>query len=116
MHGHGTRDHVRSVVCSSGHPQDKFVLVKGMVEDTLPTTRSEAISLLRSDTDLHSSTYQEVMHSYPQLSVDGILIQDDYGGYQATKRATDQYIDENQLPLFLTRINPSVRLAVKSLP
>jgi O-methyltransferase len=112
----GTRDHVRSVVCSSGYPEDKFVFVEGMVEDTLPTTRPAAISLLRLDTDLYSSTYQELVHLYPLLSVGGILILDDYGGYKGAKLATDQYIDENQIPLFLTRINPSVRLAVKSQP
>jgi O-methyltransferase len=110
----GTLDHVRSVVCSSGYPEHKFVFVEGMVEDTLPATRPETISLLRLDTDLYSSTYHELTHLYPPLSVGGVLIIDDYGGYEGAQIATDQYIDENRIPLFLTRINASVRLAVKS--
>jgi hypothetical protein len=43
-----------------------------------------------------------------------VLIIDDYGGFEGVQIATDQYIDENRIPLLLTRINASVRLAVKS--
>ena len=53
----GTQEHVREVVCSSGYPADQFVFVEGMVEETLPATRPEVISLLRLDTDLYRSTY-----------------------------------------------------------
>jgi hypothetical protein len=45
--------------------------------------------------------------------VGGILIIDDYGAFQGARLATDEYIEENKLPLFLSRIDNSVRLAVK---
>jgi O-methyltransferase len=109
----GTQDHVRNVVYSSGYPQEKFVFVEGMVEATLPATRPEKISLLRLDTDLYSSTDHELVHLYPVLSVGGVLIIDDYGWLLGAQIATDQFIAENRLPLFLTRINESVRLVVK---
>ncbi len=109
----GTQDHVRHVVSSSGYPEDQFVFVEGMVEDTLPAIGPEQISLLRLDTDLYRSTYHELVHLYPRLAVGGILIVDDYGAFQGAKIATDQFIEENQLPLFLARIDVSVRLAVK---
>ncbi len=109
----GTQDHVRSVVCSSGYPAEKFVFVEGMVEDTLPATRPDQISLLRLDTDLYRSTYHELVHLYPLLAVGGILIIDDYGAFQGARIATDQFIEENRLPLFLSRVDGSVRLAVK---
>jgi O-methyltransferase len=109
----GTRDHVSRVVSSSGYPADQFVFVEGMVEDTLPGIRPERISLLRLDTDLYRSTYHELVHLYPLLAPGGILIIDDYGAFQGAKLATDRFIEENKLPLFLTRIDSSVRLAVK---
>jgi O-methyltransferase len=109
----GTRDHVRSVVTSSGYPEDRFVFVEGLVENTLPAQRPETISLLRLDTDLYRSTYHELVHLYPSLTVGGILMIDDYGAFQGAKLATDRYIQENQLPLFLSRIDTSVRVAVK---
>jgi hypothetical protein len=101
------------VVTSSGYPKDRFVFVEGLVEDTLPAQRPEAISLLRLDTDLHRSTLHELVHLYPLLTVGGILMIDDYGAFQGARLATDQYIEENQLKLFLSRIDVSVRLAVK---
>ncbi|HEX3989560.1 MAG TPA: TylF/MycF/NovP-related O-methyltransferase [Acetobacteraceae bacterium] len=109
----GTQDHVRRVVTSSGYPEDQFVFVEGLVEDTLPAQRPEAVSLLRLDTDLHRSTLHELVHLYPLLTVGGILMIDDYGAFQGARLATDQYIEANQLKLFLSRIDVSVRLAVK---
>ena len=109
----GTQDHVRQVMCTSGYPEAKFVFVERMVEITLPGCRPETISLLRLDTDLYSSTYHELVYLYPALSVGGVLLIDDYGGFRDARLATDEYIAENRLPLLLSRINSSVRLAIK---
>jgi hypothetical protein len=102
------------VVSSSGYPADLLVFVEGMVEDTLPATRPDNIGLLRLDTDLYRSTYHELVHLYPLVSVGGIPIIDDYGAFEGARIATDRFIEENKLPLFLARIDKSVRLAVKS--
>jgi hypothetical protein len=109
----GTEDHVKDVIYASGYPTENFVFVRGKVEDTLPGTRPEQISLLRLDTDFYSSTYHELVHLYPRLQVAGILIIDDYGAYRGARIAVDQFIAENRLKLFLSRVNTSVRLAVK---
>lgn len=87
--------------------------VKGIVEDTMPGTLPETISMLRLDTDLYGSTYHELVHGYPRLVKGGVLIIDDYGYFMGSWKATDQYIEENVLPLLLTRLNQSVHLAIK---
>lgn len=110
----GSAEHVKRVVAQSGYPAENFVFVEGMVEDTLPAIRPEKVSLLRLDTDLYSSTYHELVCLFPLLSVGGILIVDDYGAYQGARIATDQFIDEGRVKLFLARINGAVRLAVKT--
>lgn len=109
----GTMDMVKEVVYSSGYPRENFVFVKGMVEDTIPGCRPEEISLLRLDTDFYASTYHELVHLYPVLVEGGVLIIDDYGYFQGARIATDQYIEENKLPLFLSRVTQSVRLSIK---
>jgi len=109
----GTMAMVWDVVRIAGYPPEHILFVKGMVEDTLPSTLPECISILRLDTDLYSSTYHEFVHAYPILSRGGILIVDDYGSFMGSRKATDQYISENALPLFLTRINHGAYLAVK---
>lgn len=109
----GTEDMVREVVRKSDYPYENFVFVKGMVEDTMPDTLPETISMLRLDTDLYGSTYHELVHGYPRLVKGGVLIVDDYGYFMGSRKATDQYIEENKIPLFLTRLNQSVHLAIK---
>lgn len=111
----GTVDMVKEVVYSSGYPQENFIFVKGMVEDTLPSQSPEKISLLRLDTDFYASTYHELVHLYPVLTVGGVLIIDDYGYFQGARIATDQYLTEQKLPLYLSRITQSVRVAIKPL-
>lgn len=109
----GTVEIVQEVMRASQYPQDKLVFVKGMVEDTLPAQMADQLALLRLDTDLYKSTYHELVHLYPKLSSGGILIIDDYGYYQGSRAATDQYIIENKLKVFLNRVDDSVRLVVK---
>jgi hypothetical protein len=68
---------------------------------------------LRLDTDFYRSTHHELVHLYPSLVPGGVLIIDDYGAFQGARKATDEYIRQNNLRLFLSRIDEHVRLAIK---
>ena len=107
-------EEVRDVIAGSGYPMDKVVFVKGPVEDTIPATVPDRISLLRLDTDWYSSTKHEIEHLYPRLSTHGVLLLDDYGHYQGARRAIDEYFDRAGKRPFLTRIDYSCRAAIKS--
>ncbi len=109
----GTVDMVRDVLRYSTYPDEKMVFVEGLVEDTLPARRPDQVSILRLDTDFYRSTLHELIYLYPVLSSGGILIIDDYGAFQGSRAATDQYIAQNNLKVFLSRVNDSVRLIVK---
>jgi O-methyltransferase len=74
---------------------------------------TDEISLLRLDTDLYKSTYHELVHCYPIVASGGIIIVDDYGYFLGSRQATDQYISENKLRLFLARLDGSVHITVK---
>jgi Macrocin-O-methyltransferase (TylF) len=106
-------EEVRDVIAGSGYPMDKVVFVKGPVEDTIPATVPDRISLLRLDTDWYSSTKHEMEHLYPKLSPQGILILDDYGHYQGARRGVDEYLSKLDKKPLLQRIDYSCRLAVK---
>ncbi len=95
------------------YPGDLIVYVKGKVEDTIPKVMPEKIALLRLDTDWYESTYHELTYLYPLLVEKGILIIDDYGYWEGCRKATDQYLKENQLNLLLQRIDSTGRIAVK---
>jgi hypothetical protein len=108
-----TLEEVRKALLTTGYDPRHLVFVKGKVEDTLPAHAPQRIALLRLDTDWYESTYHELVHLYPRLSVGGVLILDDYGHWEGARRAVDQYVAENRLRLLLNRIDYSARMCVK---
>jgi O-methyltransferase len=106
-------DEVRANVSSTGYPADKLHFVQGRVEDTIPTTVPAAIALLRLDTDWYESTRHELIHLFPRLVPGGILIIDDYGHWQGSRRATDEYFAAQSTPIYFQRLDYTGRIAVK---
>ncbi|NLB34781.1 MAG: macrocin O-methyltransferase [Elusimicrobia bacterium] len=96
----------------TGYPMDKFVFVKGLVEETIPENIPDKIALLRLDTDWYSSTKHELEELYPLLVKNGILIIDDYGTWSGAKKATDEFFKSKKE--FLVRIDSDSRLLVKT--
>ena len=108
---HASLDEVRANMQTTGYPQDKLHFVEGDVETTIPATAPERISLLRLDTDWYRSTLHELTHLYPRLSQRGALIIDDYGAYEGSRKATDEYFAD--APIFLGRIDEAARIGFK---
>lgn len=106
-------DDVRAGMASTGYPEDRIHYVEGRVEDTIPDDAPEQVALLRLDTDWYQSTRHELIHLYPRLSPGGVLIIDDYGHWLGAREAVDEFIEENDLPLLLHRIDYTGRMAVK---
>lgn len=107
-------EEVQENMKSSGYPFEKCHFVQGKVEDTIPRVVPEKIAILRLDTDWYESTKHEMTHLFPLLAEGGVLIVDDYGHWQGSKKAVDEYIAEHQLRILLHRIDYSCRVAVKT--
>jgi hypothetical protein len=90
----------------------RFVI--GKVEDTIPKQAPDVIAVLRLDTDWYESTRHELIHLYPRLAVGGVLIIDDYGHWEGTRKAVDEYVNNNKLRILLNRVDQSARIAVKT--
>lgn len=97
----------------TGYPPDKIHFVPGPVEETIPATLPESLAMLRLDTDWYASTKHELTHLFPRLMRSGFLIIDDYGHWLGAKKAVDEYIDDNDIDLFLQRIDYTGRIARK---
>ncbi len=111
--GYCPLDAVRRAMHDTGYDDDKVLFVKGKAEETIPNYAPKEIAILRLDTDWYESTYHELKHLYPRLSVGGVLIIDDYGHWEGAKRAVDEYIDQQNLRLLLHRIDYTGRICVK---
>jgi hypothetical protein len=106
-------DTVRSLILGTGYPESHVHFVKGKVEDTLPEAAPPSVALLRLDTDWYDSTWHELVHLYPRVSDGGVLMIDDYGHWDGCRAAVDQYFQEVEGPLFLSRIDYTGRVGVK---
>jgi len=106
-------DEVQKNVSGLGYPSNRIVFVKGKVEETLPKRPPGKIALLRLDTDWYESTRHVLTHLYPLLVSRGVLIIDDYGHWAGARKATDEYISNNRVPILLNRIDYTGRIAIK---
>ena len=107
-------DEVKSNMKISKFPKSNVKYIKGKVEDTLLMDDiPEKISILRLDTDWYESTKIELEILYPRLVKGGIIIIDDYGHWKGSKKAVDEYLNKNNINVFLHRIDYTARLFVK---
>lgn len=106
-------EEVQGVLFGTGYPQELIHMIKGKVEETIPGRMPAQISLLRLDTDWYSSTRHEMEHLYPVLARHGVMIVDDYGCWQGSRKAVDEYKAAHSIPLLLQRIDISARITVK---
>lgn len=109
-------DDVQANLASTGYPSAGIRFIKGRVEDTIPREAPAEIAILRLDTDWYESTKHELLHLYPKLAIGGVLIIDDYGYWEGARKAVDEFIGENRLPILLQRIDDTGRIAVKTVP
>jgi O-methyltransferase len=93
--------------------ENSIKLIKGDVRETLldKTLIPQQIAILRLDTDFYESTKMELEKLYPLVPSGGVVIIDDYGIWQGSKKAVDEYFSGN-LP-WLHYINRGVRLFIK---
>ena len=77
---------------------DRIKYLKGFVNDTLPTSGIEKISLLRVDVDAYSATLDVLNNLYSKVQPGGYIIFDDLNLKESYKAIVDFFNQEN-LPL-----------------
>ena len=103
---------VRKGMETIGYPAERIHYVKGRVEETTPALAPSRIAILRLDTDWYESTRHELEHLYPRLVSGGVLLIDDYGHWAGSRKAVDEWLEEHNERLLLSRVGKG-RLAVK---
>jgi hypothetical protein len=94
------------------YPSQKLHFVKGPVEETIPEEAPDQIAILRLDTDWYESTAHELAHLYDRLTPGGVLLLDDYGWWQGSRDAVDEFLARTGARLYLARTG-SGRVAIK---
>lgn len=99
----------------NGYENVKFI--KGMVEETLINEDNlpDSIAVLRLDTDWYESTLLELEVLYPRLVKGGVLLIDDYGYWEGSRTAVEEYFsrpDTSDRP-YLARSDFDGRIGIK---
>jgi len=102
---------VKNNMALTKYPNDNIIFVKGKVEETIPKTKPSKIAILRLDTDWYESTKHELIHLFPILMKNGVLIIDDYGYWAGSKKAVDEYFSDGRI--LLNRIDSTGRIGIK---
>lgn len=70
-------------------------LIQGDIVETLKDEKNvpDTISALRLDTDWYASTKAEMEVLYPRLTTQGVLIVDDYGYWNGSRKAIDEFFE-----------------------
>jgi len=111
---HSSLEEVKQNIGSLDYPADKIHFIKGMVEETIPAVMPQKIALLRLDVCLYKPVLHILTNLYPQLVSGGVLLISDYGDWKGTRNAVDEYIEKNNIRLFLSRIDSTGRIGVKA--
>jgi hypothetical protein len=104
-------EEVKANMQKTGYPADRIHYVKGKVEETIPGVIPANIALLRLDTDWYESTRHELIHLYPLLATQGVMIIDDFGHWEGAKKAVVEYFEGQ--PLLLNRLDYTGRSMLK---
>jgi O-methyltransferase len=107
------RSVVEKNILESGLGVDRFVLVEGLVEETLPHFSGDDLAYLRLDTDYYQSTFVELRYLYPRLQQGGVIILDDYGHFDGVREATDTYFRDHARSPMLQRVDYTGRCGIK---
>ena len=111
-------EEVRENLARCGYSPRRIRIVRGDVRETLQHTQTGPLALLRLDTDFYDSTRAELEELYPRVQQGGVVLIDDYGHWQGSRMATDEYFAANagaKYPL-LVAVDYTGRMMVKQEP
>jgi O-methyltransferase len=74
----------------------KYVLVEGLIPDTLRCVEDYRFAFVHIDVDIYKSVMDSLEFFYPRMTAGGIIVLDDYGfeHCQGAKKATDEFAEK----------------------
>jgi predicted O-methyltransferase YrrM len=98
----------------TSYPKNKVHYIEGDVLETLSTTEVQDIALLRLDTDWYESTLAELNHLVPRLVKGGICIIDDYGHWEGSRKAVDEFFKNSDFRPLMIHVDYTCRAFIRN--
>jgi O-methyltransferase len=102
----GSEADTRRVLERLGIPPDRYTLVVGWLEETLPELEKPPVALLHIDTDFHDPVKIALEQFYPHVSPGGYVVLNDYGAFEGCRLATDGFLAEHEPGAELIPMDP----------
>lgn len=106
-------EQVERLVAGSGMAPEHVHVVQGDVLQTLPEHAPARIAVLRLDTDWYESTKWELENLFDRVSPGGVIIFDDYGHWEGSRAAVDEFFARRALTPLLQVVDYSGRQMIK---
>ncbi len=84
---------------------ENVMFLPGWFADSLPSAPVQRLAVLRIDADLYQSTREALESLYDKVSPGGFVIIDDYGAFEACRRAVDAFRGRHGVQAPLRRID-----------
>jgi O-methyltransferase len=99
----------------TNYPAKKINLIKGWFQDTLKVSKKNIgkIAILRIDGDFYDSTLCVLDELYDNVSKGGVIILDDYGNFEGSRKATHFFFKCRKITPFLHYVDHSIRYFIK---
>lgn len=93
---------------------DKYRIIKGWFNETLPKFTPEPIAILRLDGDWYESTMECLDNLYKHVVAGGVIIVDDYYTWDGCAKAVHDFLSKNKLADRIYRSDKGVCYIIKN--
>ena len=101
----GSESQTRRILRRLNVPETQYTIVAGLFEDTLPQAEKTKIALLHIDCDFYNPVKLSLEIFYESVQAGGYVVLNDYGHFQGSRVATDEFIKNLNLELQLVQID-----------
>jgi O-methyltransferase len=101
----GSEQQTRRIMHRLKVPEEQYRIVVGLFEDTFPVAERVEIALLHIDCDFYTPVKLSLEKFYEFVQPGGYVLLNDYGYFQGSRLATDEFISQLNHPVHLIQID-----------
>ena len=101
----GSENQTRRILRRLNVAEARYTIVAGLFEDTLPTAEKPKIALLHIDCDFYNPVKLSLETFYKSVQPGGYVVLNDYGHFQGSRLATDEFINNLNLKVHMVQID-----------
>jgi O-methyltransferase len=90
----GSEEQTRRLLERLGVPEDRYRIVAGLIEETLPRSEISSVALLHVDCNLYSPVKATLEVLYDRVEPLGFVVLNDYGCYRGCRKAVDEFLQK----------------------